>query len=88
MCSKYKDIGEDDIPIIEFKNCYSAYTLNMKNENLYRFWQERLSHISRGNFLEIKNNNLFEDINFLNSIKSTDKICKACINSKQTSLPF
>lgn len=77
-----------NIPIVEFKLCHKAYAINKKENKEYQLWHERLGHISKGKFSEIKRNNMFEDINLLKNIQINGDLCEACINGKHARLPF
>lgn len=76
--------GMFNMPIFEFK----AFSINIETNNLFRLWHERLSHISKGKFLEIKKNNLFCDNNILANVNPTNEMCEACLNGKQGRLRF
>lgn len=56
--------------------------------NNYELWHQRLGHIGRTKFMEIKNKSMFSDINRLNNIKPNDIFCESCIHGKQACLPF
>ena len=44
--------------------------------------------IGIGKFLEIINNNMFEDIEILKDVQLDDDLCEACINGKQARFPY
>lgn len=79
---------EYNVPIIRFTMNSRVYTSKVRNSAEYRLWHERLGHISAGKFLEIKQNELFEDINILKDIELNQDLCEACINGKQSRLKF
>ena len=54
----------------------------------YEIWHQRLGHIGKNKFLNIKNKQMVEDIGLLDHITPVDSLCEACINGKQTRLPF
>ena len=53
-------------------------------------WHERLGHISKGKFLELVRNNMFEDMNLISNVKVNNSFehCEACINGKQARRPL
>lgn len=55
----------------------------------YQLWHERLGHIGKSKFLELKNKQMVEDMNQISQVVPNDNsLCEACINGKQTRLPF
>ena len=56
--------------------------------NSYKIWHERLGHMNKTKFLEIKRNDLVFDSNKLETINPTNEICEACVYGKQARLPF
>ena len=79
-------VCEYNVPIINLKICPMAYATFKANN--YQLWHERLGHISKGKFLEIKRSRMFDDIDILKNIQIDNKLCEACINGKQSKLPF
>jgi transposase InsO family protein len=57
-------------------------------ENKDKLWHERLGHISKTKFANLKAKVLAEDSNYLNDVNPVDSLCESCINGKQTRLPF
>ncbi|KPI92981.1 Copia protein [Papilio xuthus] len=76
--------------IIEFLTSINspAFHLCGFDKNNYKLWHQRLGHMSKNKFLEIKINNLVEDIEQISSVAPDDQLCEACINGKQSRLPF
>lgn len=60
---------------------------NIINNN-YKLWHQRLGHISKNKFLELKNKNMIDDANQIDQVLPIDSLCEACINGKQACLPF
>lgn len=58
------------------------------DRNTYKLWHERLGHIGKSKFLDIKRNQLLENCHLLKSIEPIDEICEACVYGKQAQLPF
>lgn len=56
--------------------------------NTYKLWHERLSHMGKSKFLEIRRNNLLYGSEELETINPTNEICEACIYGKQARLTF
>lgn len=67
---------------------YADNTLNRVVKNNYELWHQRLGHIGKSKFIEIKGKQMFSDIEQLNHVTPNDKLCEACINGKQACLPF
>lgn len=57
-------------------------------DNKDKLWHERLGHISKNKFNQMKIKLLAEDSNCLKEINPLDSLCESCINGKQTRLPF
>ncbi len=49
----------------------------------YKIWHKRLGHISASKFNQLKNKNMIFEENLINSIKTNDECCEACICGKQ-----
>jgi len=82
-------VCEYNVPIINFELCHRAYAMHKGNTNKeYRLWHERLGHLSKGKFLEIKRHNMFEDSHLLKNVQINNEICEPCVNGKQCRLPF
>lgn len=84
MDGKYRN----NVPIIEFMVCNKISMSNALKINGYRLWHERLGHISKAKFLEIKTKNMFEDIDLISNVLPDNVLCEACINGKQARLRF
>lgn len=54
----------------------------------YELWHQRLGHISKNKFLELKNKQMVNDIAQIDKIMPNDNLCEACISGKQCRLPF
>lgn len=57
-------------------------------KNSYDLWHQRLGHISKNKFIELKSNNMLSDTNQIENVLPNDNLCEACINGKQSRLPF
>uniref|UniRef100_V5GMX9 Copia protein n=1 Tax=Anoplophora glabripennis TaxID=217634 RepID=V5GMX9_ANOGL len=79
----------------QVNNAYINYQINANN-NLdnnadngnCKLWHERLGHIGKNKFTEIKTKDLFQNTVPLNEINPTDKLCEACVYGKQSCFPF
>lgn len=58
------------------------------DKNNYKLWHERFGHISKDKFLEIKRNKMTVDTEQIDTVVPNDELCEACINGKQSRLPF
>ena len=76
---------EFKIPVIKGESASQACYVN---ENKYELWHQRLGHISKTKFLQLKCHNMIDDLDEINTVTPNDKLCEACINGKQTRLPF
>lgn len=54
----------------------------------YKLWHNRLGHIGRSKFLELKNKQLMVDVDQIKDVTPDETLCEACIKGKQTRLPF
>ncbi|CAH0564599.1 unnamed protein product [Brassicogethes aeneus] len=54
----------------------------------YEIWHQRLGHIGKNKFIELKNKKMIEDEGLIDHITVSDNLCDACIKGKQTRLPF
>lgn len=70
------------------KVCSQANVNENTSLNTYKIWHERLGHINKSKFLEIKRNELLLDTNRIESINPTNEVCEPCIYGKQAQLPF
>lgn len=61
---------------------------NNTSSSKYKIWHERLGHIGKTKFLELKNNEMVDDVNLIKQIHPNDDICESCIYGKQSKLPF
>lgn len=56
--------------------------------NNYKLWHQRLGHIGKSKFLELKNKQMISDMGQIDRVTPDDNLCEACINGKQARLPF
>ncbi|CAK9796153.1 Copia protein [Anthophora plagiata] len=56
--------------------------------NNYELWHKRLGHIGKDKFLELKDKQMVDDIEYIEKVIPTNNLCEACINGKQARLPF
>lgn len=68
--------------------CNKTYANSIVTLNAYKLWHERLGHIEQSKFIKMKQHNLFEDKNLIESISPTKDLCEACVLGKQARLPF
>lgn len=54
----------------------------------YQLWHQRLGHIGKSKFIEMIKKSMVNDINQIENISPNDSLCEACINGKQSRLPF
>lgn len=54
----------------------------------YKLWHERLGHIGKQKFLQLKHKQMVDDIKLIEKVYLQEKICEACIYGKQARLPF
>ncbi|CAK9821259.1 Copia protein [Anthophora retusa] len=64
------------------------FQINHIVNNNYELWHKRLGHMGRSKFLELKNKQMVDDIEYIDKIVPNDNLCEACINDKQARLPF
>lgn len=69
-------------------NCSKTSVYNVTVLNAYKLWHERLGHIEKSKFIKMKQNNLINDVNLIQSVTPTNDLCEACIFGKQARLPF
>lgn len=60
----------------------------VNKDSNYQIWHERLGHVNRKSFLKLKNLQMVEDVDLINSVNPVNDICESCILGKQTRLPF
>lgn len=58
------------------------------NDTNYKLWHARLGHMSKQKFLELKNNNMFEDVHLIRKVSPTQDLCEASISGKHVKLRF
>lgn len=63
-------------------------SLNRDVKDNYELWHQRLGHIGKAKFAEIKSKQMFSDTELLNKVIINDKLCEDCIKGKQSRLPF
>ncbi|CAK9816176.1 Copia protein [Anthophora plagiata] len=56
--------------------------------NDYELWHQRLGHIGKSKFLELKNKQMVDDVNRIETVVPNDSLCEACIKGKQARLSF
>lgn len=71
----------------KLEKCALSSSNKLANNN-YDLWHQRLGHIGKSKFLEIKSKQMFSDIELLYRVLPNDNLCEACINGKQSCLPF
>lgn len=67
-----------------------VYTCNnyVVTSNNYGLSHQYLGYISKNKFLQLKSNNMIDNINEIETIFPNDMLYEACINEKQSPLPF
>lgn len=82
----------NNLVILDFKVSvnvsYSVTQVNNVTTNNYELWHQRLGHISKNKFLELKNNKMTSDISLIDKVIPNDNLCESCIYGKQSRLPF
>jgi len=68
-----------NVSIVNLKINHKAYTTYLNRNQNYSLWHERLGHITKGKFLKIVRNNMFEDVELVKDIKFNNELCEACI---------
>lgn len=68
--------------------CHQAKLDENSTRKTYKLWHERLGHINKTKFLEIKRNNLLDTTHLLERVDPINETCEACIYGKQARLPF
>lgn len=76
----------DFIVNIELLNNISHTLSSFRTD--YEIWHQRLGHIGKSKFMDLKNKQMIEDVGLIDQIMPTDSLCEACIKGKQTRLPF
>lgn len=67
---------------------HPAYQACSSAQNNYTLWHQRLGHISKNKFLELKINKMVDDTEQIIPVMPNDDLCEACISGKQSRLPF
>lgn len=82
----------NNLTVIEFivsnRVCRSVSQICNVNKTDYEVWHQRLGHISKNKFIELKRYKMIQDINLIDEIVPNDNLCEACIEGKQTRMPF
>ncbi|CAK9833160.1 Copia protein [Anthophora retusa] len=83
----------DNLTMIDFKvNVKRIESSNSQIHNAiinnYELWHKRLGHIGKAKFLELKDKQMVDDIEYIEKVIPTNNLCEACINGKQARLPF
>lgn len=58
---------------VNHKRVYTAVNNN------YELWHQRLGHMGKSKFLELKDKRMVDDVKLINNIMPNDNICEACI---------
>lgn len=74
--------------VASVNKCQSVSQVCKNYNNIYSLWHQRLGHMSKNKFLQLKNYNMIEDINQISTVTPTNDLCESCINGKQSRLPF
>lgn len=69
------------------ESVYKQVSTAETNES-YKLWHQRLGHIGKLKFSELKRNRMFEDLDRIVNVIPDDDLCEACIKGKQAHLPF
>lgn len=56
--------------------------------NKYNLWHNRLGHMSKDKFNEMKRHNMAQDIEIIRNVHSDNNLCEPCIMGKQCRKPF
>ena len=64
------------------------YMANSSFENDYKLWHQRLGHICKKKFIELKSKSMLNNIDLIENVKPVNDLCEACIIGKQTRLPY
>ena len=95
-------ISSNEGKAMEIKSMYNVYltefTIKCQKKNVaqmmhnrkidYKLWHQRLGHISRKKFIELKNKDLIEDVELIKFISPNNDLCEACIKGRQARLSF
>lgn len=73
--------------IVDSNEANSIVQVNIEKDS-YELWHQRLGHIGKIKFLELKIKQMFEVIGQIEKVKVNDELCEACINGKQARLSF
>lgn len=79
-------IGTDFIVNTKMINSVSQVYSNMSSN--YDLWHQRLGHIGKSKFLELKNKQMINDVGQIAQVTPNDGLCEACVKGKQARLPF
>lgn len=86
----------NDLQMLEF-NVQNALSIKsngqakigfQETKNKNKLWHERLGHISKNKFIQLKMKELAEDSICLNNVNPLEFLCESCIQGKQARLPF
>lgn len=61
-----------------------SYCVANKIKNEYKLWHQRLGHISKSKFLELKSRNMIKDSNLIECVSPNDDLCEAYILGTQS----
>ncbi|KOC60083.1 Copia protein, partial [Habropoda laboriosa] len=50
--------------------------------NNYELWHKRLGHIGKAKFLELKDKQMVDNIEYIEKVIPTNNLCETCINCK------
>lgn len=88
LCGKpYQNLFSVNL-LIDIPHNMTVYGVGQSQADKYKIWHERLGHMSKGKFLELKSHKMCEDIDQIATVLPNDNFCEACINGKQAKLPF
>ncbi|KOC60032.1 Copia protein, partial [Habropoda laboriosa] len=75
--------------IVNIKRVVSnRFQIHSVISNNYELWHQRLGHMGKFKFLELKNKQMVDDINHIERVVPNDNLCEACIKGKQARLSF
>ncbi|CAD7091660.1 unnamed protein product [Hermetia illucens] len=73
------------VGICKTENIDRAFNVTKVN---YSLWHQRLGHIGKQKFIELKNKQMIYDLDQICNINPSIDLCEACIKGKQAKLPF
>ena len=76
-----------DFKIMKYNSNSTIQILSTERDN-YNLWHQRLGHIGKSKFLELKNKQMINDLGQIEKVTPNDNLCEPCINGKQARLPF